>query len=67
MLTLNECVEKQIEKAPRISADDLIIIYKCPRCWAPLVGRIGNKWLGGGKHRKYCADCGQKIKWTGIV
>ena len=66
MLTIKECVEKQIAKPPRITVDDLIVVYTCPTCWTPLVGRVGNKWIGG-KHRKHCSDCGQKIEWSGIV
>lgn len=61
MLTLNECVEKQVARPLKAEYDDLMITYRCPRCFTGRAAKVGSVIIGN--QTKYCSDCGQKLDW----
>lgn len=52
---LNERVEKQIAKKPKIFHGSVLTLYPCPICGAKV------------KSCNYCPGCGQKIDWSEVT
>lgn len=52
---LNERVEKQIAKKPKIFHGSVLTLYPCPICGAKV------------KSCNYCPQCGQKLDWSEVT
>ena len=64
MLTLKECVQKQMAKPLRTEYDGFMITYRCPCCFTGRASKVGSVIIGN--KSKYCSDCGQKLDWSEI-
>lgn len=64
MITLQECVEKQVAKAPKVERGEWVKNYLCPRCSSSLLGRVGKMDIG--TPTKYCCNCGQHLDWSDL-
>lgn len=62
MITLQECVEKQVAKAPKVERGEYVKSYRCPRCFSTLLGRVGKMDIG--HETEYCCNCGQHLDWS---
>lgn len=70
MLTIDIAIaalEKKIPRKPHeigfiSAAFERCLISYCPRCGTRIASNIDGEFVGG-KHQKYCGNCGQHLKW----
>ena len=63
-IPLKDCIEKQTAKPVTATKDEMMLLYRCPRCYAGLAFRVGKEVIGN--RNSYCGDCGQKLDWSVI-